>query len=89
MLAFQQRKIEKTYLALVRAGKGSFEKKQGVVDVPLVVNDGWVRTWNRRADKDLEKEKLRDAVTRWEVLGTSVRYLSLLYQTGWKSNIFK
>jgi hypothetical protein len=57
--------VEKTYLALVRAGAKTFHKlgKHGVIERKLkVVGEGVY----------LDKRGL-EAVTEWEVLGSSVR----------------
>ena len=69
---FEQRKIGKTYLALVRAPKDKFgypESHKGVVDTPLRFEDGWARLCT---DKEKKTGLGQAAETRWEVLGSSV-----------------
>lgn len=65
---FQAKQIEKSYLAVVRGGAGSFQGTRGVVDARLFSHDGRVRLGGKG-------EPGREARTAWEVLGSSVRHI--------------
>lgn len=68
---FHDHEVRKSYLAIVRGGRQSFEGvKSGTIDARLSQEDGRVRV--DEADGSL-------ALTGWELLGSSVRsYLVLL-----------
>ena len=61
--AFEQRQVDKTYLAVVR---GTPPQAQGVVDLPLIVD--WPHRPRQRVDHALGKP----ALTRWLLLGPHV-----------------
>jgi 23S rRNA-/tRNA-specific pseudouridylate synthase len=61
---FQARTVEKTYLALVRGGEKSFDKRSGEIRVPLQIEDGRVSL-----SRDLSG---KPAATDWELLASSV-----------------
>jgi len=58
---FQQRTVEKFYLALVRGGDKSFPVKSGVINVPLQHHNGTASL----------ARKGKSSVTEWEVLASS------------------
>ena len=88
---FKEREIEKTYLALVQAGKDAFPKASGTLRSVLVYDlDGrFDRVVPVKADVDKGKDtgrrggvgdvrivgKTVEAVTHWKLLGSSVRPL--------------
>ena len=88
---FKEREIEKTYLALVQAGKDAFPKASGTLRSVLVYDlDGrFDRVVPVKADADKGKDTSRsggvgdvrivgktvEAVTHWKLLGSSVRPL--------------
>jgi 23S rRNA-/tRNA-specific pseudouridylate synthase len=68
------RQVQKSYLALVRGGKQSFEKKSGVIDLGLHVDThGRMRVGRPGGSvKGGEKETIMPARTNWEVIAHSV-----------------
>ena len=60
----QQHAVKKTYLAIVRAGHGSFPSTSGTIDAPIRIDDD--------GNVSVDREKGQAAVTGWELLGTSV-----------------
>ncbi|KAF9265118.1 pseudouridine synthase [Marasmius fiardii PR-910] len=71
---FQQRNIEKTYYAIVRAGRKSFQGPNGVIDWPIEVSsEGFAKL---QPSKD---ESVKVSRTEWELVGCSATLpLSLL-----------
>lgn len=63
-LQFQQRTVEKTYLALVRGGNTSFTSTRGQIRTPIQYTDG-------RASLDLSGLGT-PSVTDWDLVGSPV-----------------
>ncbi|KAF9463403.1 pseudouridine synthase [Collybia nuda] len=80
---FQQRTVEKTYLALVRGGAKSFESSFGEIRAPIAYNDG-------RGSLDISEEGL-PSLTGWEVVASSpvapLTLLRLRLHTGHKHQL--
>lgn len=83
---FDERRIKKRYLALVRGGEDAFPDTRGSIrNVLMYDSDGWFKkVANEKSDvaKDASRRKgeeagspwkIREAVTHWELLGSSVR----------------
>lgn len=72
---FQQRSINKTYYAIVRAGRKSFEASKGVIDRPIEVSaEGFAKLSSSEG-----KHTDRVSQTEWELVGCSpILPLSLL-----------
>ncbi|KAF7306506.1 Pseudouridine synthase [Mycena indigotica] len=74
---FKQRDVHKTYLALVRAGRQSFEQTSGTIRVPIVYKDGHA-TATQKLLPGADNEA-REALTGWELVASSPHLpLSLL-----------
>ncbi|KAG7087418.1 hypothetical protein E1B28_013386 [Marasmius oreades] len=85
---FHQRRIEKTYYAVVRGGHRSFEGSKGTINCPIEVSrEGYA---NLRHSKD-EIESETSAITEWEVVGSSstlpISLLKLRMLTGRKHQL--
>ncbi|EIM83093.1 pseudouridine synthase [Stereum hirsutum FP-91666 SS1] len=62
---FQSREVQKSYLALVRAGKKTFQTNTGIISAPLVIEDGHVALSTGTAQVE------KSAITSWELLASS------------------
>lgn len=60
---FQQKTVDKSYLALVRGGAKSFGQKSGEIRVPIHYNDGWATT---------QAKDGKYSATDWELVASSV-----------------